>query len=41
LWRILVNGEINQPYNVGSDEAVSIKELAVKINEISNFKVSN
>jgi len=40
LWRILVNGEINQPFNVGSDEAVSIKELAEKINEISNFKVS-
>jgi len=40
LWRILVKGEINQPYNVGSDEAVSIKELAEKINEISNFKVS-
>jgi len=40
LWRILVNGEINQPYNVGSDEAVSIKELAEKINEISTSKVS-
>jgi nucleoside-diphosphate-sugar epimerase len=40
LWRILLIGEINQPYNVGSDEAVSIKKLAEKINEISNSKVS-
>ncbi len=40
LFKILVNGETNQPYNVGSDQAISIKELAEKINEISISKVS-
>jgi len=40
LWRILINGEKIIPYNVGSDESISIKELAEKINEISNSKVS-
>ena len=40
LWRILINGEKNIPYNVGSDVSVSIKELAERINEISNAKVS-
>ena len=36
LWKILLKGEINQPYNVGSDEGVSIKEVAEKISSISN-----
>jgi dTDP-glucose 4,6-dehydratase len=40
LWRILLIGEINQPYNVGSDESISIKELAEKICSISNDKVA-
>ena len=40
LWTILIKGEINQPYNVGSDESVSIKQLAEKINSISNAKVA-
>jgi nucleoside-diphosphate-sugar epimerase len=39
LWTILLNGEINQPYNVGSDEAISIKQLAEKISSISKAKV--
>ena len=40
LWTILLKGEINQQYNVGSDESISIKELAERINKISNSKVS-
>ncbi len=40
LWKILIKGEHNIPYNVGSDESVSIKELAERINEISNSEVS-
>ena len=40
LWSILINGGKNIPYNIGSDESVSIKELAELINEISNSKVS-
>ena len=40
LWKILLKGEINQPYNVGSDEGVSIKQLAEKIRSISNSNVS-
>jgi len=40
LWRILIKGEINIPYNVGSDESVSIKELAEQINKLSNSKSS-
>jgi dTDP-glucose 4,6-dehydratase len=40
LWKILLKGEINQPYNVGSDESVSIKQLAEKICGISNAKVA-
>jgi dTDP-glucose 4,6-dehydratase len=39
LWKILLKGEINQPYNVGSDKGVSIKQLAEKISSISNAKV--
>ena len=40
LWKVLLKGEINQPYNVGSDEGVSIKQLAEKISCISNAKVA-
>lgn len=40
LWKILLNGEINQPYNVGSDESISISELAEKIKVVSNSTVS-
>ncbi len=40
LWKILLKGEINQPYNVGSDEAISIKQLAEKISSISKAKVA-
>ena len=40
LWKILLKGEINQPYNVGSDEGISIKQLAEKISSISNAKVA-
>ena len=40
LWKILLKGEVNQPYNVGSDEGISIKQLAEKISSISNAKVA-
>jgi dTDP-glucose 4,6-dehydratase len=40
LWKILINGERNVPYNVGSDESVCIKELADRVNKISNSKAS-
>jgi nucleoside-diphosphate-sugar epimerase len=40
LWRILINGEFNSPYNVGSDESISIKDLAEKIKGVSNSAVS-
>jgi nucleoside-diphosphate-sugar epimerase len=40
LWKILINGQKNIPYNVGSDESVSIKELAERVNKISNSKGS-
>ena len=40
LWNILLKGEINQPYNVGSDVGISIKQLAEKVSSISNTKVS-
>ena len=40
LWRILILGEFNSPYNVGSDESISIKSLAEKIKAISNSSVS-
>ena len=40
LWRILILGESNSPYNVGSDESISIKELAEKIKGVSDSTVS-
>lgn len=40
LWRILLCGRQNQPYNVGSDESISIKDLAEKIILLSGSKVS-
>jgi nucleoside-diphosphate-sugar epimerase len=40
LWKILLKGEINHPYNVGSDQAISIKKLAEKISSISRNKVA-
>jgi dTDP-glucose 4,6-dehydratase len=40
LWRILLHGKLNQPYNVGSDELISIKELAEKIKYLSCSNVS-
>ncbi len=40
LWKILINGGKNIPYNVGSDEAISIKQLAEKISSISKAKVA-
>jgi nucleoside-diphosphate-sugar epimerase len=39
LWKILMKGEINKPYNVGSNDGVSIKQLAEKISSISNTQV--
>lgn len=38
LWKILLNGVQNDPYNVGSDEAISIKKLAELITNIANSK---
>jgi nucleoside-diphosphate-sugar epimerase len=40
LWKILLKGVDNQPYNVGSDESISIKELAEKIIHLSESKAS-
>jgi nucleoside-diphosphate-sugar epimerase len=40
LWKILIKGESNSPYNVGSDESISIKDLAEKIKDVSNSTVS-
>jgi dTDP-glucose 4,6-dehydratase len=40
LWNILINGKCNEPYNVGSDESISISELAKLISKFdSNIKV--
>ena len=33
LWTILLKGESSEAYNVGSDEAISINELAFKVSE--------
>jgi len=36
LWKLLINGRSGQAYNVGSDETVSIKDLALTIaNEVN------
>ncbi len=34
LWTILLKGKINTPYNVGSDEDVSLRELAHVVKEM-------
>jgi len=34
LWRVLVKGKTATPYNIGSDEALSIAELAALINRV-------
>jgi dTDP-glucose 4,6-dehydratase len=36
LWNLLIIGELNSPYNIGSDQAISIKKLAENIKKISN-----
>ena len=44
LWKILLKGEINQPYNVGSDMPISIKDLAniiISFSKISKLNYSN
>lgn len=33
LWSVLLVGKVNYPYNVGSDESISIKELALIVLE--------
>jgi dTDP-glucose 4,6-dehydratase len=35
LWTILVKGQNCRPYNVGSDEAISIRELAERVREVT------
>jgi len=40
LLKILICGDSNSPYNVGSDEFISINDLAIKIKKISNSNVS-
>ena len=39
LWSILLKGEKNQPYNVGSDESITIKVLAEKVKIASKSKI--
>lgn len=34
LWTLLVNGEPSRTYNVGSDQAISIKDLADQVEQI-------
>jgi nucleoside-diphosphate-sugar epimerase len=34
LWTILINGELGRTYNVGSDQAVSILELAQRVEKV-------
>lgn len=36
LWTILVRGKCSYPYNVGSDEAITIANLAERIAKLSN-----
>ncbi|OIN56370.1 NAD-dependent epimerase/dehydratase family protein [Arsenicibacter rosenii] len=36
LWTILINGELNSPYNVGSDREISILELAKLIQRVAS-----
>lgn len=40
LWALLVRGKSGDAYNVGSDESLSIKELAEKVAELSASGVS-
>jgi len=39
LWTILTKGQNCRPYNVGSDQAISIRELAEKVREVVAPKV--
>ena len=39
LWQILIHGKSKEAYNVGSEQAVSIRELAQKIISIENPKL--
>lgn len=39
LWKILIKGESNRPYNVGSDKAVSIRQLAKVVGSDSNVDI--
>lgn len=34
LWHLLVRGEPGVPYNVGSDDGVSVKDLAAKVSDV-------
>ena len=40
LWALLVRGKSGDAYNVGSDESLSIKELAEKVVEVSASGIS-
>lgn len=44
LWHLLVHGEKSEPYNLGSDEVVSIRELAEKVSNLlggGGYKILN
>jgi nucleoside-diphosphate-sugar epimerase len=40
LFTILINGKVCRPYNVGSDEDISISHLAAKVASFNNSKVN-
>lgn len=36
LWTILLKGQVNEPYNVGSEESLSLKEIAEIVSKVFN-----
>lgn len=38
LWHLLLNNDVSEPYNVGSDEMISIEDLARKVSNLIGNK---